>query len=351
MNRHGGYTGTNAAMLDFSININPLGMPSNIKQTIIESLDGLEKYPEITGETARQKLASDIGMSASNIILGNGAIELIYLFARSLHIQRAIILTPTFNEYRRALEMNGCTTIVPFLLTPENDFEINTSALLEQLRFVQPEAVFICNPTNPTGKLYSKERLKSLIEAANPEIYWFVDESFIEFSSAEESLKSEIDSSKNQVFILRSLTKFFGMPGLRIGYGMGNVSIIQKMEAFKEPWTINALALQAATMVYEEVDYIENTRKLIAEERNKVYNALRQIKGIKPYKSATDFHLIQTDMAPTELLKALNGYNINVRTCEDFPGLEEHFIRAAIKNPEANEKFIQAMMMIFKKGI
>ena len=125
MNKHGGYRGGRKDVLDFSININPLGMPEGLRKRLEAALDDLGRYPEISGEVARNKIAEDIGAAPENVILGNGAIELIYLFARGVHPERALIPVPTFNEYRRALSMNGCGEVCELTLSPEDDFALD----------------------------------------------------------------------------------------------------------------------------------------------------------------------------------------------------------------------------------
>lgn len=348
MNKHGGYTGDQKDILDFSININPLGMPQVLKKNLLQSLDQLGTYPEITGETARKKIASDIGMPPENIILGNGAIELIYLFARAIKPKSALIPVPTFNEYQRALKMNGCPEISEFLLSPDNGFSLDIEALAEQAKDSSPEVVYLCNPTNPTGRLYSKAFIKELIDAFPKETIWFIDESFIEFSGIETCLDI-VQNSEHPIFLLRSLTKFFGVPGLRIGYGVGSKALICAMEAHKEPWTINALALAAAMCVYDDKDYINNTRDYINSERERVYTALKAVPSLKVYPSGADFHLMRVEgMTAQALRDALLQKNIHVRTCEDFAGLETQFFRAAIKQKEDNDQLISAINQILR---
>ena len=175
MNKHGGYRGDKKDVLDFSININPLGMPEGLRKRLEAALGDLGRYPEITGETARNKIAEDIGAAPENVILGNGAIELIYLFARGVHPERTLIPVPTFNEYRRALSMNGCGEIRELTLSPEDDFELDPERLIRLAEECRPEAVYLCNPTNPTGRLYSKAFIKELMDRMDPEIIWFID--------------------------------------------------------------------------------------------------------------------------------------------------------------------------------
>lgn len=348
MNKHGGYLGDNQKMLDFSININPLGMPESVRSSIISTIDHLGKYPEITGETSIKQLAKSVGINADQLILGNGAIELIYLFAKSLKPQKAMIVTPTFNEYARALTMNAQSEIRTWQLRAEDDFQLDAAAFTETVCDWHPEVIFICNPNNPTAKFHDHLFLEEMIQQCPEDVIWFIDESFIDFSDRQSCLEF-LKTGQSKMFLLRSLTKFFGIPGLRIGYGIGSQEIIRMMAEHKEPWTINAFALEAVKTIYENREYIEKTKTYIRTERQRVKEAVEKLPGIKVYESAADFHLYQTELKVLELQKALHERNINIRTCEDFPGLEEHFFRAAIKKTEDNDCFITALTEILTK--
>ncbi|KNZ41087.1 pyridoxal phosphate-dependent aminotransferase [Acetobacterium bakii] len=335
MNKHGGYRGENPEMLDFSVNINPLGIPAGIKEQLIGAIDGLVTYPEITGKTTIEKLAADIGANPENIILGNGAIELIYLFARSHKPGKALIIQPTFNEYERALKLYGWE-VEHFILAEKTAFTINPAELSKTIEIMKPKVVFLCNPNNPTGRVYSRTVITELIEKSPNGTLWFLDESFMDFTTNEDGL-SLIDNQEHPVFLLRSLTKFYALPGLRIGYGVGNRSIVKAMEVYKEPWTINALGLIAAAAVYDERGFKQKTREYIDRERQRVYNELIKIETVKVYKSDADFHLCRLIKGT---VKDLQGYletqGINIRTCEDFMGLNESYFRIAIKKEENN---------------
>ena len=348
MNKHGGYQGSRKDVLDFSININPLGLPAGLRKRLEAALNDLGRYPEITGETARSKIAHDIGVDAENVILGNGAIELIYLFARGVHPESALIPVPTFNEYRRALNMNGCVAVSELVLSPEDDFELDPERLVRKAEECRPKAIYLCNPTNPTGRLYTKAFIETLMDRLDPEIVWFIDESFIEFSGIETCLEY-VNNAERRIFLLRSLTKFFGVPGLRIGYGVGSAALIRAMEAYKEPWTINTLALEAAMCIYDDKAYMQQTRDYIKTERQRVFEALTALPDLTVYPSGADFHLYKVEGQSAQTLqKALLERHINIRTCEDFAGLETQFFRAAIKRREDNDRLIAALNNILR---
>lgn len=339
MNKHGGYQGENKKMLDFSVNINPLGIPQGIREKLIAGIDELVKYPEITGVSAIGKIADDLAVLPENIIFGNGAIELIYLFARSMGPGKALIVQPTFNEYERALKLYGWD-VVHHVLTEADNFTINPETLAAVINNEKPQAVFLCNPNNPTGRVYSKGFIREMLEHSAPEINWFLDESFMDFSDESGSL-SLVKEATQAVFILKSLTKFYALPGLRIGYGVGVAPIITKMEGFKEPWTINTLGLIAATGVYDEKDYAKQTKTYIQSERQRVFKVLSEIETLKVYPSGSDFHLCQLLTGTVaELQRGLEKDGMSIRTCEDFIGLEDSYFRIAIKKEADNTKLL-----------
>ncbi len=338
MNKHGGYQGKNQKIRDFSVNINPLGIPDGIREKLVAGITELVKYPEISGASAIKKIAADLDVEPENVILGNGAIELIYLFARSMGPAKALIIQPTFNEYERALKLYGWE-VSHYVLTAEDDFAINPQILKALIEKEKPQAVFLCNPNNPTGQVYSRGMISAMVAAA-PETTWFLDESFLDFSNERGSL-SLLKSEHRGIFILKSLTKFYALPGLRIGYGVAKPAIIKKMERFKEPWTINTLGLIAVTAVYDETAYAEKTKAYITKERQRVYHELAQIESVEVFKSSTDFHLCRLLQGTVNQLQVdLEEAGMALRTCEDFIGLDSSYFRIAIKKAEDNTKLL-----------
>lgn len=336
MNKHGGYQGGAKEMVDFSVNINPLGIPKNLEKKLIAGISSLVSYPEISGESARLKLAKDLQIKRENLILGNGAIELIYLLARSLKPGKALIIQPTFNEYERALSMYGWE-VSHLVLKKDDDFLIQTEKLEARLQALKPDLIFICNPNNPTGTLYSSDQIKAWMDLANWDLTWFIDESFMDFTGQAGMMAK---TNKN-VFILKSLTKFYALPGLRIGYGIGPPEMIKKMMRYKEPWTINGLALIALKEVYEEEAFARLSRAFIKKQGQQVYGQLLKIPNLEVFKSHTDFHLCRLLRGSSlDLKEDLEKEGMSLRTCEDFLGLDQTYFRIAIKSEGDNDRLV-----------
>lgn len=344
MNRHGGYQGDRSGMLDFSVNINPLGMPPHLKYALEDALGDLGRYPEPDGRRHKKRLARRLGVADDWVILGNGGIELIYLYAMAFSGGSAVIVVPTFNEYAEALTAAGWE-ISLWQTDWASKFRLDTDAFAAYICQAKPDAVFLCNPNNPTGVAYSPMYIRSLIDRCPDTVQWFVDESFVGFSS-KESCFSLVDGNR-KIVLLRSMTKFFGIPGLRLGYAVGHPQIISEMAAIQMPWSVNTLALTALDTVFEDQKYIEDTKSYTSRERHRVRTALSGLPGLEVLPSGADFHLFKLAHGTAADLNALlETQKIYIRTCEDFVGLGDAYFRAAVKKKDENDRLIAALTAI-----
>ncbi len=230
-----------------------------------------------------------------------------------------------------------------YVLKEADGFAIDPGHLTHFLEDEMPDTVFICNPNNPTGRVYSRDFITNLIKASPPEIAFFIDESFIQFSD-EDDLTLLIGETEGAIFLLRSLTKFYGLPGLRIGYGLGTESIITRMKLYKEPWTINTLALIAASLVSREKEYAERTKEKVDAERQSVYDELCGMRSLTVYPSGANFHLCCLQRNNALALQAfLEERGIFIRTCEDYTGLDDTIFRIAVKKKEDKRRLIKSL--------
>ncbi|MDX1778718.1 MAG: aminotransferase class I/II-fold pyridoxal phosphate-dependent enzyme, partial [Thermodesulfobacteriota bacterium] len=201
-------------IIDFSSNINPLGFPTGIQDLLKKDISVITRYPDTHSSSLRKIITSRIGVPEKNIIVGNGSTELIYLLPRVFNPQTALILQPTFSEYQASLESRGCA-VRHFSLDEKAQFRVNTDDIIPLMSKV--DIMYVCNPNNPTGVLVKRGDLKPLVtKAAKRGILFVVDESFMDFAG-DESFAGEAVKRKNLI-ILKSMTKFFGIPGLRLGY-------------------------------------------------------------------------------------------------------------------------------------
>ncbi|AFS77652.1 L-threonine-O-3-phosphate decarboxylase CobB [Gottschalkia acidurici 9a] len=348
MNKHGGYFGENKnKIIDFSVNINPLGVPNKLINRLQESLKHLERYPEIDGESGKIELSRRLNINTENIILGNGATELIYLFSRALKPKKVMIIEPTFTEYERAFKLNE-SEIYHFETLEKENFQINIERLLEEIEKIRPDLLVMCNPNNPTGIFTEAESMMKILNKLKEiNSYLFIDESFIDFTD-KKSYISFIESYPT--FILRSMTKTYAIPGLRLGYGLGNKSLIEKLKKQKEPWTINSLALEAIPILLGDENYFRKTNDWYKFEKKYLKENLEKIEDIKTYESNGNFFLCKLKKSDSKVIKEyLLDKKIYIRTCEDFYGLNQEYLRLAIRTREENELLLKEIKCFFKK--
>ena len=230
-------------ILDYSSNINPYGIPESLKKKIVENTEILERYPDPDYVELREKIALLNKVDISNVIIGNGATEIIFLFMKVIKPEKVLIVSPTFGEYERALRAseNKEMKIEYFELEEKDEFKLNIEKLKKELE-KKYDLVIMCNPNNPTGKFMKLSETEKILKECNKyETKLFVDEAFIEF--LEDGYKESIintDENKQNLFVTRAFTKFFAIPGLRLGYGIFfNKNLGKKIAEKKEPWSVN----------------------------------------------------------------------------------------------------------------
>jgi len=332
---------SSSEVIDFSANTNPLGVPSYVKEAIAKNLDQTSCYPDPECKELKKEISRHLGINYENIIVGNGSVELIYLIVHVFSPKTALLLIPTFSEYERAL-LNENSQLNFLKLKEEEDFKPDIRKIEQAMDGI--EICFLANPNNPTGVLIQRDELLSLIgKASRKHIFIILDEAFIEFKQRE-SLVEEAIPCEN-LFILRSFTKFFGLAGLRVGYGIGSKKVINKLNQIKEPWTVNAFAQLAAKEVLRDAEYINRTLKLIDEESKFLFEHLLKIRGLKPYPSQANFILIKIErgISSTRLCEQLAQKGIIIRDCANFRGLNDKFIRVAVRTHYENLKLLEAI--------
>lgn len=332
-------------ILDYSSNINPLGVPESLKKAVSENFSLLTRYPDINYTELRESIGKYNNISPENIIAGNGATEVLFLYIKALKPKKVLIAAPTFAEYERAVKNAECE-IDFFELKEEDNFILNKDKFIQKA--VNYNLAVICNPNNPTGKFISKEIIFEINENLKKSgTKLFIDECFIEFISGWEEKTSALFKSEN-IFILRALTKFFALPGLRLGYGICfDKKITEKINEIREPWSVNGFADLAGKVILNDIEYIKNSEKWILEERKYFTDSLKEIEKsgrIKVYDTETNFILIKLfEMTSEEFKSRMEEKNILVRNCSNFKFLDNSFIRLAIKDREKNQKVIEAV--------
>ena len=371
-------------ILDYSSNINPYGIPESLKKRITENLEILERYPDPDYIELRSKLASLNKVDISDVILGNGATEVIFLFMKVIRPKKILIVSPTFGEYERAVKATERVEdssilgdsnkkkddeksfgkqkieIEHFELKENNDFKLNINNLKNELA-KKYDLLIICNPNNPTGKFLKLDETEEILKECNKyNTKLFIDEAFIEFLS--DNLKESIintKENKQNLFVTRAFTKFFAIPGLRLGYGIYfDKSLEKKIAEKKEPWSVNNIAEMAGITILDDAEYIKKTLKWITEEKKYMYEQLNKISGIKPYETEVNFitvkineELFSKGMNVKKLREKMLEQGILIRDASNFKFLDERFFRLAIKDRESNDKVIRVLKEIMNKVI
>lgn len=332
-------------IVDFSASINPLGFPKAGLRAILSALKQIVHYPDPDCWQLRQVLAQQCGVEPDMILVGNGSTELIHLLPRALAIESALVIGPTFEEYGRALiDAGGAVQYVH--ARREERFRPPLIEVLRQYsakgsRF---DAVFLCNPNNPTGQVMSRASVRELAEAVDRQQGWLiVDEAFIDYCQAQSVVS--MPSRYSRMVVLRSLTKFYAMPGLRIGYMVGASKVVDRMKDRQPPWSVNSLVQEASRAVLQDQAYAIQSRTFMEQERSRFMRGLRALPGIRVYPSAANFVLIELPAwtSACETTDQLAAAGLLVRDCSPLPGLTTQMIRVAIRTAKENRRLIAAL--------
>lgn len=328
-------------VIDFSANINPLGLPLKVKKTIKENIDRVLHYPDPEFYDVTQKIAQYWGIEKDCILLGNGSVELIYLITHAFKPKIATIPIPTFSEYERAARISKARVRYVKL---NRDFELTLSKIKDS------DIIFLCNPNNPTGNLIL-EGSDELHKLSGKIIV--VDEAFMDFLPDEKDYTLIWKAPKNKrIIVIRTFTKFFAIPGLRVGYIVAHPETVKILKKYQPPWSVNALAQLSAETVLADSRYIENTRSFIEKERKFLMEEILRIDGLLPHPSVTNFILIKIvdkGITSSQLRERLIQKGILIRNCSNFRGLNRGFIRIAVRCREENVKLIDCLKEILWK--
>ena len=339
-------------ILDYSSNINPFGIPENLKKVILENLETLEKYPDPDYFELRKKIAKKNGVHLENIILGNGATEIIFLITKVLNPKKVLIAAPTFGEYERAVKsLQDDVAIQYFKLEEKENFKFNQKKFEMEME-KNYDLVIICNPNNPTGKFLQRDEMEKILEKCNKKnTKLLVDEAFIEFvENWKEKTIAQTKIDKKNLFIIRAFTKFFAIPGLRLGYGIFfDKENIFKVNAKKEPWSVNSLAEIAGTYVVDDLEYIKKTENWIQLEKKYMFEQLSKIKELEVFETEVNFILakIKKGMNSKKLQEKMLEHGILIRDASNFIFLNKNFFRLAIKDRRNNDFVLEKLSLIF----
>ncbi len=348
MTAHGGnihsfarkYTIPEDNVIDFSASINPLGLSPIVLREIKNIKSSICYYPDPETKKLRETLSSHLNLPQELIICGNGSTELIYLCVRTLKPNTVLIPAPTFSEYERACLLSGAK-IKYFRLKQENNFDLKPEEFMKRLEGT--DIAFICNPNNPTGRLIEREGILEIAKRARKlKCYLVVDEAFIDFLP-EHSIIKEVERNP-YLIVLRSMTKFYAFASLRLGYGVFHPSLIKALLLNKEPWTVNTIAQRAGEVVLNDTTYKEKTFKVIKHGKSLMEDGLRKL-SIEFVPSVANFYLLKIPNAQ-KIISALQKAYIMVRDCSNFRGLDDTYIRVAVKSPREIKRLLEELSKV-----
>lgn len=329
-------------LLDFSANINPLGPAPGVREAVCSGFEKVLHYPDRESFELRQALAGVHRVTIDNLVVANGSTELIYLLPRLLPGARGLIIAPAFSEYSRALAQAEWQT-EHLILSPDDGFALSLGKLAEKLA-EGFDLLFLCNPANPTGAILPLSVIREVQRLCRDAgTFLVLDEAFMDFREGE-SAKGLIAESGGGI-VLRSMTKFFAIPGLRLGYGIGHVDVIRQCADQLEPWSVNTPAQIAGVASLADAGYRERTVRSVSTERAALAQGLADLPGLAPFPSAANYLLVEmrNGFTAAELKSRLLDKRILIRDCSNYRGLDGRYFRVAVRSKEENRRLLDAL--------
>jgi threonine-phosphate decarboxylase len=340
-------------IIDFSASINPMGTPASSVAAMKEHIRYLPHYPEPFAERLGLQIGKHYRVSPDSVLCANGSTELIYLIPRALKPRRVLLTAPAFSEYEKACKLAGHKTrVINYRLTKEENFDIDPNEFISAMsgtvnssrithHLSRPfDMAFLCNPNNPTGRLLNKRDVLRIADAANElGCFLVLDEAFMDFCPGA-SVLGEVGNYPFLI-VLRSMTKFYALSGLRIGFGVFPQQILKRLKEYKEPWTVNTLAQEAARAALSDRAYQKATPKMIKAEKKFMEQQFKKL-SLDYVPSAANFYLLRLESAK-QVISALEQKGILVRDCSNFNGLDDTYVRVAVKSRRENEILIKEL--------
>lgn len=345
-NPHGGDIYCDPISLDHSVNINPFGPPPSVLKAITCAAGQLHHYPDPHCRELVQAISRCEGVPPNQILCGNGAAELIYAYCQTLRPACALVLAPTFSEYARALQQVGCR-ILEHSLSRDHLFDPD-EALLSKIEEERPQAVFLCNPNNPTGRLFPQKLFLPLLSLCRARhIHLFVDECFLDLSDDGVSAKSFL-SRYPMLFLLKALTKSYALAGVRLGYCLcADSALLASMSCLTQPWNVSVLAQAAGVAALEDADYLKKARSYLPAARQWLRIQLESF-GFWVCPSSANYLLFH---GPEGLAHRLRQQGIAIRDCQNYTGLCPGWYRISVGLPAQNAQLTAAIAAVMRKEL
>jgi cobyric acid synthase CobQ/L-threonine-O-3-phosphate decarboxylase len=326
-------------LLDFSASINPLGFPDWLRPLISSQLSQLVHYPDPAAEELIAAIANYHNIDFAEVIVGNGASELLYLLPRVFPAKRLLVPVPSYGDYV-ALGRSAGLEIDELQLSPSNDFQLDLSQLAKQI--TAEHLIILGHPNNPTGKLCDVEALHAVM-SAHPANYFIVDESFIDFVDPDNSLRWQRPAN---LVIVQSMTKAWAIPGLRLGYALADAKIVAALNHLRPDWSINTLAQAVGIRAFQDTTFLSETRDYVAACRQELFDDIGNVAGLAPLSGDANFLLIRNNHPKVSVLQIADNLlkkGIIIRTCESFAGLGDNYFRLAVRTKGEQQRLINEL--------
>ncbi|MDY6830865.1 MAG: aminotransferase class I/II-fold pyridoxal phosphate-dependent enzyme [Thermodesulfobacteriota bacterium] len=341
-------------ILDMSSNVNPLGPPAGLIACLQAQMAAVVSLPDPDAVGICRRFASRHGLAPDQVVAGNGTTQLIDALPRALGFGRALVLGPAYADYAQACAMRN----VPcgFLLAEEdNGFQHDPGTVAQKIHSAKPDAVFICNPNNPTGVLTDRQMILDLCHA-HPAVLFVVDESYLPFVRGAEALSLIHNAATDNLLVLNSMSKIFRVPGLRIGFAAGPARIIETLARHVPSWSVNTLAQAAVDWILDhqsEVNrFMDDSVTLVEEERSFLIQQLAASGVVSLFPSVTSFLLgvLSSGFTSADVCDALARDRILIRDCANFEGLSNRHIRISVKTREHNSLLVERLFNLTSTG-
>ena len=330
-------------IMDFSANINPLGPPEYIWNILARNMPDIIHYPDPDASELVDALAEQYTLQPEQIVSGNGTSELLFAAVRALKAGRAVIPVPSYIDYQQAC-VQAAINVHPVLLRAEDDFQLDLPLLADDL--LPGDLVIIGQPNNPTGRMVDRQELLALADLRH-DLMFMIDEAFAGFVPDYTSLAG----CRDNIIVLCSLTKLFAVPGLRLGFVAASAMLCQKIRQQLSPWSVNSLAQAAGTAMVGDQEYVCKSRELVSANRHSLCKELEKIPQIQLFPSTANFLLLRLTgkMTAAELAdRLLLQHRIAVRNCADYQGLDEGYVRVAVRSRSENEQLVTALQAVLE---
>jgi len=335
-------------IMDFSSNINPLGPSDRAINALKDNLNLLSAYPDVDYVDLKKSISNYTQVLPENIILGLGSTEILKDSIKFFNPKKSMILSPCYSEYEHEL-ININSEIYEYNLNEENNFKIDLDDLINVINENKIELMVFANPNNPTGTIFTRDEIEKILNETDVNL--IVDETYVEFTDTGVFSSTNLINNYKNIIVVRGTSKFFGLPGIRLGYGLSsNEKLLSHFNDNTTLWQINSAADICGRVMFSDEEYIDKVFNFISDEREKLFREISQIKNLKAYESYGNFILVKilNKMSSTLLRNKLIEDKIIIRDCKTFKNLDDSFIRFCILNKDENELLIEKLKNIME---